>query len=220
MEKVNKPVATSKLMAVNGSTGSDITAGYRVCWTGTNEIATGAASCKTANPSYMPVYELTALAVTPSGSRRMRQYEASQTPFPSIPGAFVFDGSNPSFNPPNSAAFNVMGNDVAQGPTAGVGCDAAVNQPALGAYDNGSVATLDGNIQGNPDRSPQYTSSTPYVATPAVSSVNSSLSSGYINLTTSDGLPKFANTIIAATGTPFYPTVAAPPTLTPTPPPQ
>jgi len=213
MEKINKPSATSKLMPVNGSTGSDITAGYRVCWTGTNEIATVAGSCKAANPSYTPVYELTALAVTPSGSRRMRQYEASQTPFPAIPGAFVFDGSNPSFNPPNSSAFNVMGNDVAQGPTAGVGCDAGVNQPALGVYDPFD-ATPAGPIQtamaGPPNRSGQYTSSTPYVATPAVSDVNSSLSSGYINLTTVDGLTKFANTIVAAAGANVYPSGAVP----------
>ncbi len=209
MAKQNKSDTGATLVtSVDGNVNNN-----RICWNGTNEISTAAASCKTANPSYTPVYELTALAVTPSGSRRMRQYEASQTPFPSIPGAFVFDGSNPSFNPPNSAAFNVMGNDVAQGPTAGVGCDAAVNQPALGAYDNGSVATLDGNIQGNPDRSSQYTSSTPYVTPPAVSSVNSSLSSGYINLTTVDGLTKFANTIIAAAGTNVYPNGGVPTNL-------
>src|SRR5258708_36373254 len=182
----------------------------RICWNGTNEISTAAGSCKTPNPSYTPVYELTALAVTTSGSRRMRQYEASQTPFPSIPGAFVFDGSNPSFNPPNSSAFSVSGTDVAQGPTAGVGCDPGVNQPALGAYDPGSVTTLDGAMVGPPNRSGQYTSSTPYVATPAVSDMNSSLSSGYINLTTVDGLTKFANTIVAAAGTNVHPNARAP----------
>lgn len=210
MEKVNKPSLTSKLMPVNGSTGTDITAGYRVCWTGTNEVATGAASCKVANPSYLPVYELTALAVTPSGSRRMRQYEIYQTPFPGIPGAFVFDGSNPSFNPPSSSAFNVSGTDVAQGPNAGAGCDPAVNQPALGAYDNGSVNTLDTDMVGPPDRSGQYTSSAPYATTPAVANVNSSLSSSYINLTTVGGLTNLVNLITNAAGANVYPNGTAP----------
>jgi Tfp pilus assembly protein PilX len=213
MEKVNKPSPTSKLMPVNGSTGSDTTAGYRVCWNGTNEIATGAASCKLANPSYLPVYELTALAVTPSGSRRMRQYEASRTPFPGIPGAFVFDGSNPSFNPPSSSVFSVSGTDVAQGPTAGVGCDAGVNQPALGAYDNGSVASLDGVMVGPPDRSGQYTSSAPYATTPAVSNMYSSLSSGPINLTTVGGLTNLVTLITNAAGANVYPSGTVPPNM-------
>src|SRR5258707_226535 len=209
MAKINKSdTGCTRVTSVDGNVNNN-----RICWNGTNEISTAAASCKTANPSYTPVYELTALAVTTSGSRRMRQYEASQTPFPSIPGAFVFDGSNPSFNPPNSSAFSVSGTDVAQGPTAGVGCDAAVNQPALGAYDNPSAGTLDTAMVGPPDRSGQYTSSTPYVTTPAVSSVNSSLSSGYINLTTVDGLTKFANTIIAAAGTNVYPNGGVPTNL-------
>jgi Tfp pilus assembly protein PilX len=213
MAKVNKPSLTSKLMPVDGSTGIGPTAGLRVCWNGTNQLATGAASCKVANPGYLPVYELTALAVTPSGSRRMRQYELSRTPFPGIPGAFVFDGSNPSFNPPNSSAFSVSGTDVAQGPTAGVGCDPAVNQPALGAYDNSSVATLDGDMVGPPDRSGQYTSSTPYVTTPAVSNVNSSLSTGPINLTTVGGLTNLVNLITGAAGANVYPSGTVPPNM-------
>jgi Tfp pilus assembly protein PilV len=204
MEKVNKPSLTSKLMPVDGSTGIGPTAGLRVCWNGTNEIVTAAASCKLANSSYLPVYELTALAVTPSGSRRMRQYEIYQTPFPGIPGAFVFDGSNPSFNPPNSSAFNVSGTDVAQGPNAGAGCDPGINQPALGAYDNTSVATLDGDMVGPPDRSSQYTSSAPYATTPAVSNVNSSLSSNYLNLTTVGGLTNLVNLITGAAGANVY----------------
>src|SRR5205823_2355022 len=78
MAMINKPSTTSKLMPVNGSSGSDITAGYRVCWNGTNEVAISNiiyTSCPAANNTYLPVYELTALAVTSSGSRRMTQYE-------------------------------------------------------------------------------------------------------------------------------------------------
>jgi len=71
MAKINKPSASSKLMSVNGSSGSDTTAGYRVCWNGANEVVTAATDCG----ANAPVYELTALAVTPGGSRRMVQYE-------------------------------------------------------------------------------------------------------------------------------------------------
>src|ERR1700676_3389361 len=97
MAKINKPSTTSKLMPVNGSTGGDATAGYRVCWNGTNEVAVSNityTSCAAANNNYLPVYELTALAVTSSGSRRMTQYEISQTAFPPMPGAMIFDGPN------------------------------------------------------------------------------------------------------------------------------
>jgi hypothetical protein len=48
--------------------------GLRVCWNGTNEVVTGATSCG----ANAPVYELTALAETASGSRRMVQYEVTK----------------------------------------------------------------------------------------------------------------------------------------------
>src|SRR5467141_1168722 len=117
MAKLNKPSASSKLMPVNGSSGSDTTAGYRVCWGGANEGAVSNityTSCAAANNGYLPVYELTALAVTSSGSRRMTQYEISRTPFPPMPGAMIFDGPSPDFGTnPNSAAFGVSGTDAA-----------------------------------------------------------------------------------------------------------
>src|ERR1700682_6020455 len=45
--------------------------GNRVCWNGSHELVTAAADCG----ANAPVYQITALAVTPSGSRRMLQYE-------------------------------------------------------------------------------------------------------------------------------------------------
>jgi len=61
----------------------------RVCWNGANEvtIGNGFTSCPVANAGYMPVYELTALAVTPSGSRRMLQAELSSNPPLAFPAA-------------------------------------------------------------------------------------------------------------------------------------
>jgi Tfp pilus assembly protein PilX len=196
MAKVNKPSASSKLMSVNGSSGSDTTAGYRVCFTGTNEVAVSNityTSCAAANTAYQPVYELTALAVTSTGSRRMTQYEVSRTSFPPMPGAMIFDGPSPDFGTnPHSAVFGVNGADAAQGPSAGVGCGAAVNEPALGAYGSGSATSLSGQL----NRPGSYTSSTPYTATPAVSDVQSALGP----LATVDGLTNLVNSVTQAAG--------------------
>jgi hypothetical protein len=75
MLKVNKSAAgTSNVMYVNGSN-SSTSLNYQACWNGTNEVV-ASTSCS----GTMPVYEVTSLAVTPSGSRRMLQYEvANQT---------------------------------------------------------------------------------------------------------------------------------------------
>jgi Tfp pilus assembly protein PilX len=198
MAKANKSdTGATRVTSVDGTIN-----GNRVCWNGTNEIAPVAASCNAANSSYLPVYELTALAVTTSGSRRMRQYEVSRTPFPGVPGAFVFDGSNPNFNPPNSVVFLVNGTDAAQGPNAGAGCNPATNVPALGAYNPASATTLTNAVSGPPhDTSAGYTSTLPVLP---INSVNSSLSTSYPNLTTVDGLTKLVNMITTAAGANIY----------------
>jgi Tfp pilus assembly protein PilX len=187
MAKANKSdTGATRVTSVDGTTN-----GNRVCWTGTNEISTAAASCAAANANYLPVYELTALAVTSSGSRRMTQYEIDRTSFPPMPGAMTFDGANPDFTiNPNSNAFNVNGTDAAQGPNAGTGCGAAANQPALGGFDNTSVTSLDGQV----NRPGSYTSgATP---TPAITNVNSALGP----LATVDGLTNLVNSVTAAAG--------------------
>jgi Tfp pilus assembly protein PilX len=195
MAKINKPSTSSKLRPVNGSSGSDTTAGYRVCWTGTNEIATAAASCPAASTSttnYLPVYELTALAVTSSGSRRMTQYEVSRTAFPPMPGAMIFDGPGPSYSPnPNSAVFAVNGTDAAQGPNAGTGCGPAANQPGLGGY-NGAAATSLGTQVNRPAS---------YTGSPAgISNVGPQLGP----LSTVDGLTNLVNSVTTAAGGNVY----------------
>jgi Tfp pilus assembly protein PilX len=192
MAKANKSTTgAARVTSVDGTTN-----GNRVCWTGTNEIATAAASCIAANANYLPVYELTALAVTSGGSRRMTQYEVNRTPFPPMPGAIVFDGPNPDFSTnPNSTSFSVNGTDVAQGPNAGVGCGAAANQPALGAFDNASVTTLKGQVK----KPAKYTSgATP---TPAISNVNPTLGT----LATVDGLTNLVNLVTSTAGPNVFP---------------
>ncbi len=196
MAKINKSdTGATRVTSVDGQTNNK-----RVCFTGTNEIATAAASCAAAGTNYLPVYELTALAVTSSGSRRMTQYEVSRTAFPPMPGAMIFDGPNPTYGTPSSAAFGVSGADTAQGPNAGVGCGAAANQPALGAYDNASATTLGSALTGPPNRSSSYTSNTPYVTTPAISNVNSALGP----LATVDGLTNLINAVTASAGGNVY----------------
>ena len=72
--KVNKSASgTSNVMYVNGSS-SSTSANYQACWNGINESV---ASTPCASTTW-PVYELTSLAVTPSGSRRILQYEVAR----------------------------------------------------------------------------------------------------------------------------------------------
>jgi len=209
MAKINRSdTGLTRITSVEGNINNN-----RVCWSGKNEVAISNilyANCSAANGNYKPVYELTALAVTPGGSRRMMQYEVTQNTFPAIPGAFVFDGSNPSFNPPNSNAFTVTGTDPIRFPPPGaingVVCPTPANQPALGAYDNASVNSLTNNIQGNgngnSNRSGSYTSG--ITPTPAVSNVSSTLSSGATDLTTVDGLTTLVNEITQGAGPNVY----------------
>jgi hypothetical protein len=209
MEKINKSsTGCTRITSVDGTTN-----GNRVCWTGTHEVTTLLTSCNAANANYMPVYELTALAVTTGGSRRMMQYEVAQNAFPAIPGAFVFDGSNPSFNPPNSSAFTVSGADTNVHPgnaINGVTCPAPVNQPALGSFDNPATSTLTTAVSGSPNRSIQYTSAIPYATVPAIANVYSTMSTDSVNLTTVDGLTTFANMITTAAGPNIYPNGTVP----------
>jgi hypothetical protein len=193
MAKVNKPSTSSKLMPVDGSSGSGATANLRVCFTGTNEIVTTAASCNAANSTYKPVYELTALAVTSSGSRRMTQYEISQTAFPPLPGPMIFDGPSPTFGAPNSNAFVVTGVDANKGMLGnGTGCPATPgpDQPAVGGFDGTSVNALTTAIP----RPNKYTGAGGTPTTPSVQDVHTLMGT----LNTVDGLQALVNSVTAA----------------------
>jgi Tfp pilus assembly protein PilX len=196
MIKPNKSdTGLTRITSVDG-----LTNGNRVCFNGTNEHTTAATSCPD-----NPVYELTALAATKSGSRRMIQYEISQTSLPPIPGALVFDGPNPDFGTnPHSAAFGVIGNDVPTGPNGGAGCPAATNEPALGGYNAASATSLQNQV----NRPGSYTGS------PAgISDVSSQLGP----LSTVDGLTNLVNSITSMAGQNVYgpPPLPNPSTLNP-----
>ena len=186
MIKPNK--STTGLARVTSVDG--LTNGNRVCFNGSHEYTTAAMTCPD-----KPVYELTALAVTKSGSRRMIQYEVSQGTFPPIPGAIVFDGPTPAFNPPNSNSFAVDGTDVDKGPNNGANCPAAANVPALGGYNVAAATALTNDASNRPA---SYTSGA--TATPAISNVSSQLGT----LTTVDGLQALVNNVTAAAASNIY----------------
>ena len=131
--------------STNGSSAS----GAQSCWNGTNEETT---SC--APPDYLPVYTLTALAVTPSGSRRMVQAEIAEDRLNFTATApLTMDGTGDVMSAPSSNNFGVNGNDTA-------GCGATTTGPALpavGVTDNPDVTTVTGDIPSN--RKNNYTGS-------------------------------------------------------------
>ena len=106
--KTNKSaVGTSNVMYVDGNSAH---AAYYVCWNGTNEVASSTA-CSGSNK---PVYELTSLAVTTSGTRRMMQTELTQDSLNlSFPGALTLDGTGDVMSGPNSNPYQMQGADSA-----------------------------------------------------------------------------------------------------------
>jgi hypothetical protein len=163
-----------------------------VCWNGATEVATTQATCALLNPNYLPVYVMTTLAVTPSGSRRMVQAEAVSNKFPTLPGPMIFDGANPVFNTPSSNAFTVSGNDIAKGANNGAGCPAAIGEPALGAYNDPAVTILTGDANNRPA---SYVGPLQY-GSPSVANVGSQLTM----LSTVGGLENLASTITLVAG--------------------
>ena len=188
MIKPNKSdTGSTRVTSVDGQQNAN-----RVCFNGSHEYTTAATTCPD-----KPVYELTALAMSPSGSRRMVQYEVSQGTFPPIPGAIVFDGPTPSFSTPSSNSFVVNGTDVDHGPPPpnNVPCPAAANVPALGGYNAAAATALTNDVSNRPA---SYTSG--ITATPAISNVSSQL--GVLN--TVDGLQALVNNVTAAAASNIY----------------
>jgi hypothetical protein len=203
MSKVNRSDLTTRVVSVDGaSTVGQPTLGQRVCWDEINnhEVVTTLATCLAANANWHPVYELTSLAVTSSGARRISQYELAAVQLPALPGSMIFDGPGADFHiNPNSNALTVNGTDIAQGPNAGVGCGAPTNEPAIGTYSPGDNTTVTGQL----NRPSAYTGGPPNAA---VANVNSQLSI----YSTVDGLTLLTNAVIAAAGSNVYTSPAGP----------
>ena len=175
-----------------------------VCWNGNTELTISStyASCALAGAAlvpaqnYMPVYVLTSLAVTPSGSRRMVQMDVATDVLPNIPGAVVMDGPSPVFGPGSSGAFSSTGFDTSSStnslrPQNGTTCPPPGNEPALGGYNAVSAANLTSSFTGPPDRSGNYLGSPANVA-----NVSTQLGSGGMN--TVQGLDQLVSTISAS----------------------
>jgi Tfp pilus assembly protein PilX len=161
--------------STNGSSSS----GSQVCWNGTNEETT---SCSAPN---LPVYTLTALAVTPSGSRRMVQAETAEDRLNfTAASALTLDGTGDTASMPNSNNFVVDGNDS-------TGCGSTTTGPAvpaIGVGSNADVTTVSNAIPNN--RKNHYTGSGG--TTPDVENISSSLPP---NLQTVTSLQNLTSTI-------------------------
>jgi hypothetical protein len=97
------------------------------------------------------VFELTALSITPAGSRRQVQYTVSPTNMNlTFPSALTFDGPTPVYNAPNSNPFSMNGNDRS-GSNPLAGCTVPVQAPksAVGVINNGDIAIAESHIPGN-----------------------------------------------------------------------
>jgi Tfp pilus assembly protein PilX len=127
--KTNKSAAgTGKVNSVDGTT-----SGNRVCWNGTNEVVTTAATCGTNSP----VYVVTAFAATPSRSHRMVQYElVNNINVPVVAALFTKNSTN------TGQALNVTG-----------ATDPVCSMPSTyGAASGTSTVTTPGggNVTGSP----------------------------------------------------------------------
>jgi len=133
MIKPNKSATgTSRIPSVDGA-GTGTSMGARVCWNGTNELVTTNPDCG----ANAPVYMITALAVTPGGSRRMLQYEETiNVNVPVVAALYAKNGITVG------DAMNITGNTEA-------GCSAS---SVYGAASGTSTVALPGggNVTGAP----------------------------------------------------------------------
>jgi Tfp pilus assembly protein PilX len=163
-----------------------------VCWNGTNEYADPNPPAVGCTPPNLPVYILTALAVTPTGTRRMIQAEMAENKYPfTAPSALTMDGHLDTFSGGASNQWGVSGNDS---PGCGV---AAVGPPvhAIGVLDPGDVGTVDAGVK----RNSNVTSSIPGAPSPDVVDVSSLTGNNTLpaNLSTVSALQTMVSTMKA-----------------------
>ena len=132
--------ATAPYYTYGKANGGGVTAGTQICWNGSSEVPAsqlGVANCALGGfpPAWNPVYQLTSLAVTPSGSSRMLQMEVALDPPLSTHGA-VDSQDHVTLNGQLSinaydycscqcTAFDGKGNCTAWGNKPGKTCDAS-----------------------------------------------------------------------------------------------
>ncbi len=95
---------------VNGSSAAG-TLNTMVCFAdpGKEQVLVSGSTCQ--DPVH-PVYIVTALAVTPTGSRKMVQAEIAQPIIGPFPGALTLDGPGATASSPSSSSFGITGTDT------------------------------------------------------------------------------------------------------------
>jgi hypothetical protein len=157
------PVDSTQIVANPGS---------QVCWDSINgkEVvasAIGYANCTAASAAGLliaPVYIVTALAYTPSGSRRVGQYETAAFSINPPYTGLGLDGAGANFNPTSSNNFFINGVDsgvagfTASGGAAGACTPSGPSVvPAVVVANAADRASDIIAVQGPPDRSSLYT---------------------------------------------------------------
>lgn len=115
-----------------------------VCWNGLTEVLlAGAATCEKVLPvALSPVYLVTALSVSASGSRRLVQSELAQTPSPTQPGGLFSTGTGCKALQMGGGATTFSFNSAALG----YGFNAAANPPVSNALNSGGDVGANGNV--------------------------------------------------------------------------
>jgi len=121
----------------NGGSGYTSTPTVTVGAPASGTQATATASLGSAGPTgsgtpYQPVYTLTSLAQTVSGSRKMTQMEVAAQPPGNfgLGGALTLIGPNPTFGTPHSNNFQMIGTDCPTCGTPPSNCDTSQTYPA------------------------------------------------------------------------------------------
>lgn len=170
---------------VSGSSGANPS--YQACWSPTlgSEYADSNPGCTSPN---LPVYILTALAVTPSGSRRMIQAEMAEDKLNfTAPSALTMPGTVDTFSGGNSSGWGVSGQDVAV-----AGCNSTTplaNVPAIGVPNAADQGLVDAGIPNG--RTGNYGG---VAASPDVENVSATAPA---NLQSVSGLNQLVSTITA-----------------------
>jgi len=170
---------------VNGSSTTNST--YQVCWNPnqTSEYADPTLGCTSPN---LPVYVLTALAVTPGGSRRMVQGEVAEDKINfTAPSALTLPGATDTFSGGSSSGWGVSGQDVTP-PACGTAAPGG-SVPAVGVVNAGDITSVDGGIpNGRVNNYPGV------AASPDVQNISSTMPA---NLQTVSGLNQLVSAITA-----------------------
>lgn len=180
MAKTNNAAGgSSRTYSVDGASNQN-----RVCWNGSNEIVTTGTSCIS---PVQQVYETTALAVTPLGSRRMLQMEMGHDPPLGLVGA----------NLPGAVTLDSTGLVTCSGAATITGVDQNTGAPAGSGF---AGVAISGDISSCSLTGP--TGAAPYDTTPSIWNLTMPAS-----LTPGSGLSSTISTIVSEadntyTGTP------------------